>query len=141
MIATLVLTAALLSPAQNVHTRTDQWVAWRAGLARACPSQHVDLMGDGGYDEFLEAFDSTLSRKQWRAFVHVADIKRQCASEWGGFGCEMSRSLYAAQRLHLIHSGNGVGVDLSPRKWGRSGFIPSTSSAPPRSKAASKTED
>lgn len=99
MIAALILAGALTAQPQ-----ADYWEIWRAGLARECPARHVDRMGDGAYDEFLDAFDHSLSPMQSRAFRRVADIRRQCAGERLGFGCEMSRSLYAAQRLRLMRT-------------------------------------
>jgi hypothetical protein len=80
----------------------DQWSAWEQGLRRACPARNVNLMGDGGYEEFIDAFYSTLSPRDQHRMDAVADTRRQCANEWGGFGCEMSRNLYAAQHLGLL---------------------------------------
>ena len=60
-------------------------------------------MGDGGYDEFLDAYEATLSYEQSQRFEYLANFKRQCARETAGLSCEMSRSLHAAQRLHLFY--------------------------------------
>jgi hypothetical protein len=81
----------------------DPWDQWTAGLHRECPSRNVEMMGDGGYLEFIYAFALTLPRATSRRFDRVADIKKQCAKEKMGFGCEMYRTLYAAQRLGLMH--------------------------------------
>jgi hypothetical protein len=60
-------------------------------------------MGDGGYDEFLGAFYKTLTPTEKRRMDAVVDYDKTCASETMGFGCEMSRNLYAAQKLGLLH--------------------------------------
>jgi hypothetical protein len=60
-------------------------------------------MGDGGYDEFLGAFYDTLTPSDGHRMNAVADIPRACARETAGSGCEMSRNLYAAERLGLMH--------------------------------------
>jgi hypothetical protein len=60
-------------------------------------------MGDGGYDEFLGAFYKTLTAPEKRGMDAVVDYNKACASETIGFSCEMSRNIYAAQKLGLMH--------------------------------------
>ena len=102
-----MLRFGLLGPSLLVLTGAtrpaDPWDAWTAALHRECPSHNVELMGDGGYLEFLEAFEPTLPPRTRKQFNRVADIPKQCAKEQIGFTCEMYRSLYAAQRLGLMH--------------------------------------
>ena|SRR6185503_625052 len=81
----------------------DPWHAWEKDLHRTCPNRNVQLMCDGCYDEFLAAFYSTLNQPEQQRMEIVADTSRQCAKELVGFSCEMSRNLYAAQRLGLLH--------------------------------------
>jgi hypothetical protein len=60
-------------------------------------------MGDGAYDEFLDAFYKTLTPMEKRRMDELVNYRETCASETMGFGCEMSRNLYAAQKLGLLH--------------------------------------
>ena len=87
----------------GANSASSPWTAWERELSRSCPSRHVELMGDGGYDEFLGAFYGTLTRTEKHRMNAAADIPKACAREKMGFGCEMSRNLYAAQQLGLLH--------------------------------------
>jgi len=85
------------------NSAPDPWAAWKRDLSRSCPSRDVELMGDGGYDEFLGAFYNTLTVSEKHRMDAVVDYRKACANETMGFGCEMSRNLYAAQKLGLLH--------------------------------------
>lgn len=100
-VASIILAPiSLLLMAAN--SASDPWTAWEHDLSRSCPKRHVELMGDGGYDEFLGAFYKTLTPTEKRRMNAVVNYKKACASETMGFGCEMSRNLYAAQKLGLL---------------------------------------
>ena len=60
-------------------------------------------MSDGGYDEFLGAFYKTLTPTETRRMDAVVNRQKYCSNEKIGFSCEMSRNLYAAQKLGLLH--------------------------------------
>lgn len=82
---------------------SNPWTTWERELSRSCPGRHVELMGDGAYDEFLGAFYRTLTPTEKRRMSAVANYKRACATETNGFSCEMSRNISAAQKLGLLH--------------------------------------
>jgi hypothetical protein len=98
---------AILLPMLLILTGANQrptpWDAWTAELHRECPSRKVEMMSDGGYLDFLDQFSRTLSPATRQRFGRVADIRRLCAKEQLGFYCETARSLYAAQKLGLMH--------------------------------------
>lgn len=98
---TILTPVALL--VMSANSSPDPWIAWQHDLSRTCPKRHVELMGDGGYDEFLGAFYRTLPPTEKRCMDAAANYKESCAAETTGFGCEMSRNLYAAQKLGLLH--------------------------------------
>jgi hypothetical protein len=94
-LAFLLLTAAHSGEA-------NPWQAWAAGSEKKCPTQHPEWMGDGGYEDFILAFEQSLAENDRRRLIDVADARQQCASEQIGFTCEMGRELAAAQRLGLL---------------------------------------
>ena len=51
------------------NSASSPWTAWEHELSRNCPGRHVELMGDGGYDEFLGAFYDTLTPTEKRVCV------------------------------------------------------------------------
>ena len=87
----------------GANSAPNPWIGWERELSRNCPGRHVEMMGDGGYDEFLGAFYKTLTPTERRRMDAAADVRKACASETMGFECEMSRNLYAAQKLGLLH--------------------------------------
>ena len=103
MRTTLVFVAPMLLLLTGAGHRPDPWDDWTTTLHRECPSHNVEMMSDGGYLDFLDQFSRTLPRATRQRFDHVADIGRQCAKEQLGFYCEMGQSLYAAQKLGLMH--------------------------------------
>jgi len=80
------------------------WRVWEYGLARACPSRHVELMGDGYYDDFLAAFDRSLRQGDRSRLAQTADLRRRCAHEEVGFSCEMVNTIRAAQQRGLLET-------------------------------------
>jgi len=98
-----ILVAPLSLLLMSASASSNPWTAWERELARTCPDRHVELMGDGGYDEFLGAFYKTLTSTERRRMDTVVDYKKACARETMGFECEISRNLYAAQKLGLLH--------------------------------------
>lgn len=95
------LLLALLTPS-TAGAADDGWAAWRAGLARTCPSHHVDWIGDGGYDELLGAFNATLDAATQAKVSAIADYAHRCAQETAGFSCEMGVHLAAFQQTGLL---------------------------------------
>ncbi|KQY31163.1 hypothetical protein ASD21_08965 [Caulobacter sp. Root1455] len=96
-----LLLLALLTPSM-ANAGEDGWAAWRAGLARTCPSHHVDWIADGSYDALLGAFNSTLDARTQAQVAAIADYDHRCAQETAGFSCEMGVHLDAFQRAGLL---------------------------------------
>lgn len=92
----MLLLAGAALPAQTA------WEAWEHGLARTCPGRHVELMGDGGYLDFIAAFEATLPTSDRERLDKAADLERRCADEKMGFGCEMAGTIAAARDLGLL---------------------------------------
>lgn len=104
----MALTLGVLTPAYaNDNSRA--WDRWTAELKRQCPSHHVDWTCDGCWTQLTGAYEDRLRPKQLKAVTKVADIRRQCANERAGFGCEMVRSLVAYDKLHLMRAFTAYG--------------------------------
>jgi hypothetical protein len=78
------------------------WQAWENELHRKCPSNHVEWVADGGYDDLLAAFEITLPVHTQNRITTIADYARRCVKETGGFSCEMGTHLDAYRRLGLL---------------------------------------
>jgi len=96
LLMTLAIAASMSSAAENVSDD------WHKALQIRCPSQHVDWACDGCYEELVTPFEETLSKPMRRNIERAEDIRRRCAGEWGGFGCEWQRTLSAYRKLGLM---------------------------------------
>ena len=96
MIAVAAASSALATPTD------ESWSRWERLSRERCPSHHVELICGDCYLFLVEDFDATLSKAQQRDVARIADIKRKCADEWGGFGCEAARSFLAYDKLGLM---------------------------------------
>jgi hypothetical protein len=96
------LVLVVFCPIAASATDADAWRIWQADLERQCPSNHVDWISDGGYDDFLADFENTLSIRKRRQLYTVADTARLCAKETVGFYCEMGATLNAFNDLGLM---------------------------------------
>jgi hypothetical protein len=73
--------------------------AWTHALTQRCPQRQVELMGDGGYGEFIDAYYSTLQPQDQKRLSQVENLDRYCAADRMGWGCDTGRFLIAARRL------------------------------------------
>src|SRR5258708_30239454 len=78
------------------------WKTWERNLHRQCPENHVDWIGDGGYDDLLGEFLDTLPVSTQRRISAIADYSRRCSKETGGFSCEIAVHLAAFNKLGLL---------------------------------------
>ena len=101
---TATLSVALLVLAWPIRSFADMtaWQAWEYDLHRRCPSNHVEWVADGGYDELLGAFESSLPTPTQKKIARIVDYDHRCADEKAGFSCEMAMSLDAFRRLGLL---------------------------------------
>ena len=100
---TVVFITPILMLLTAASSPSDAWHEWTTELHRECPSRNVEMMADEGFLDFLDQFSRTLPRSTRQRFDRVADIGRQCAKEQLGFYCDMGQSLFAAQKLGLMH--------------------------------------
>ncbi|HWX34824.1 MAG TPA: hypothetical protein VNZ53_46280 [Steroidobacteraceae bacterium] len=101
---TAAVSVALLALAWPIPSLAEKtaWEAWERNLHRQCPNNHVEWVADGGYDELIGAFQSSLSVATQKEVVRIADYGHRCAHEELGFGCEMATYLDAYRRLRLL---------------------------------------
>jgi len=92
--------AGVVSTTASSHESA--WTQWERLSRERCPSHHVELICGDCYLFLVEDFDATLSVSQQRDVRRIADVKRICAEEWGGFGCEANRSFIAYEKLGLM---------------------------------------
>jgi len=97
----MVCLAGLASTA--AWSAESSWNRWERLSRESCPSHHVELICGDCYLFLVEDFDATLSASQRRDVIRIAEVKRRCADEWGGFGCEANRSFIAYDKLGLMH--------------------------------------
>lgn len=100
-VALLILCAGFVAAPHPTKASMDRaWNAWERGLRHQCPSRHVPWVGDGGYDELLDEFDTSLSRSDFKKLEAEEDFSP--CREVNGFSCEMMVALDAYQRLGLM---------------------------------------
>jgi hypothetical protein len=99
--AVSVALLALVWPISSLAEKT-AWETWEHNLRRHCPNNHVEWVADGGYDELIDAFQSSLSVDAQKEVVRIADYRHRCAHEELGFGCEMATYLDAYRRRGLL---------------------------------------
>ena len=100
--AKLALVATAIGTLPVAAANADSWADWKRLSRERCPSHHVEwICGDCSLF-LVEDFNATLSRPQQRSVERIADVRRGCAGEWGGFGCEASRRTTAYQKLGLM---------------------------------------
>jgi hypothetical protein len=78
------------------------WDKWLRLSDQRCPSHHVGWACGDCNLSITEAFEGTLSPAQQHRIRRLADLKRRCAAEVGGFGCEVSNSLRAYEAVGLM---------------------------------------
>lgn len=83
---------------------SDGWTAWKAELARQCPSHHVDWIAGGVYPDLLDRFEKILKPAARQRVTKIADLQNKCAKELAGFDCEMGESLRAYQKVGVVAS-------------------------------------
>jgi len=92
----------IMAPAWLSASTDQAWRDWKRLSDRQCPQRHVDWVCGDCYLNLIEGFHSILGQSQKRNVDRIADIKRQCATEQMGFGCETGRSLVAYKKLGLM---------------------------------------
>jgi hypothetical protein len=100
-LAPVMLAVALAAPLA-ASGATNVWHVWEHKILKACPTHHVDWIGNGTYDELLEAFEQTLPAAKVKQISVMADLNKRCAGEIAGRSCEMHASLQVYQRLGLM---------------------------------------
>ena len=78
------------------------WKIRERDLHQQCPENHVDWIGDGGYDGLLGDFIDKLPISTQRRISAIADYSHRCSKETAGFSCEMAVHLDAFNKLGLI---------------------------------------
>ena len=99
----LGLLVAALTVSATAADAQDIWRDWTRLTSVQCPSHHVDWMCGDCQLSVIEAFDQTLSERDQRQVVRVADLKRKCENEQMGFTCEFVESLEAYKKLGLMN--------------------------------------
>lgn len=70
---------------------------------RQCPSNHLEWIADGQYDDLLGDFVQTLPSATQKRIAQIADYSHRCSHEQAGFSCEMAVHLDAFIRLGLLN--------------------------------------
>ena len=87
------------------------WKIWERELHQQCPENHVNWIGDGGYDGLLGDFIDKLPVSTQRKISGIADYSHRCLKETAGFSCEMAVHPDAFNKLGLMKQFTAFGCD------------------------------
>ncbi|ADW71549.1 hypothetical protein [Granulicella tundricola] len=114
---TIAAIAAFLLIFSPANTQTVDWSsAWgkyNADTHRLCPSQKLEDLSDGQYDDVLDGFLPAYPAAVRSRISTIVNYPKTCAAETAGFSCEFGAHLRSFQRIGLRHAF----VAYSCRHW------------------------
>ena len=94
-----VLIAAITLSASPVSAMS-AWDDWYQISKNECPNHHVEWTCDGCHLNITEAFEGTLTTKEFSRVERIANSDHYCAD--AGLDCGVGRSLIAYRRLGIM---------------------------------------